>query len=367
MYLTDQQKLDIVIMHQKGMTYKAIANKMAVDQRTVAFWVKRFKKDHHLKVCTENKGRKRKLSDEDALAARAMLLSGKYPGAKQVALELSRQKRVKFSASTIIRSAKLASKKAGVPQIRCTRARPVKGLSPSTIQKRLCFAKAHKTTSWSNTMFIDRKKFLFYFPKAVVHHIGWVEVGKGGRTAPRVNKPMVVNLYAGITKYGPTAVHIVAGTSKHESQYENLKGQKSRNITISEMEDVLVDTIFLEGKKIFSAQGFSQFHVLLDNDPCHKKAVENALKRWNVMYPGYDVKIIQGYPPNSPDLNPIENVWSWVQRKVQQHACANFDEFKQQVIDTFKEIPKSMLVNLFNSMKKRLADVIIKNGGKTKY
>jgi transposase len=367
MYLTTRQKLDIVILHGKGMSYKAIANKLGIDQRTVSFWVKRFTNEQHLNVSTKNRGRKRKLTDEDALSARAMLLSGKFPGAKQVANEISKHKNVEISASTVIRSAKWVSSKTGAPQIRCARSRPVKQLNPQTVKKRLSFAKAHRSTNWSTTMFIDRKKFCFFFPKACVQHMGWVEVGKGGRTAPKVNNPMVVNLYAGITKYGPTKVHIVAGTSKQTSKYLNQKAQPSRNITISEMEDVLVNTIFAEGKRIFSAQGLSHFQLLLDNDPTHKKAVQNALERWEVISPGCVVKVVANYPPHSPDLNPIENVWSWVQRKVEQKGCDNFEDFKEEVIRAFQKMPESMLRNLFKSMSKRMAAVIKNQGGKTRY
>lgn len=79
------------------------------------------------------------------------------------------------------------------------------------------------------------------------------------------------------------------------------------------------------------------------------------------------MKVVPNYPPHSPDLNPIENVWSWVQRKVQQKACATFEEFKHEVIKTFKELPKQMIDNLYGSMVKRMAAVVQNGGGKTKY
>ena len=366
MSLTHEQKLDIILLHKNGKSYNYIAHHMGVDARTVSKWVKRYQNEGHLNICTENRGRKRKLSDASAEKARALLLSGEFAGAEKVALEMLKQDNIKVSASTIIRSAKRVSAHVGAP-IRCSRAKPVKQLNAATIQKRLGFATANKSTNWSATMFVDRKKFLFFYPKTCVHHMGWVEVGKGGRTAPKVNNPMVVNLYAGITRYGPTKVHIVAGTSKHKSNYKNTKGDPSRNITLKEMEDVLLLTLLPEGRRIFSAQGISSFKVLLDNDPCHKNGFANAIEKWQKLHPGCVVSKVANYPPHSPDLNPIENVWSWVQRKVQEKACANFEEFKHEVIKTFKELPKHMIDNLYGSMVKRMAAVVQNSGGKTKY
>jgi hypothetical protein len=60
--------------------------------------------------------------------------------------------------------------------------------------------------------------------------VAWVKVGSQ-RVAPRVNHAMVVNMYAGITKFGVAKPHLVAGTSKHMSIYFNKKVQTSKNIT----------------------------------------------------------------------------------------------------------------------------------------
>lgn len=366
MSLTFEQKLDIILLHKNGKSYRSIAHHMGVDERSVSKWVNRYKNEGHLNICTKNRGRKRKLSDTSAKKARTLLLSGEFAGAKKVAMEMFKQDNIKVSGSTIIRSAKRVSEQIGAP-IRCSRAKPVKQLNAATIEKRLGFATANKSTNWSATMFVDRKKFLFFYPKTCVHHLGWVEVGKGARTAPKVNNPMVVNLYAGITRYGPTKVHVVAGTSKHKSKYTTTAGNTSRNITLKEMQDVLLLTLLPEGRRIFSTQGISSFKLLLDNDPCHKNGAARALEKWHQLHPGCVVSVVPNYPPHSPDLNPIENVWSWVQRKVQEKACGTFEEFKHEVIKTFKELPKQMIDNLYGSMVKRMAAVVQNGGGKTKY
>ncbi len=48
-------------------------------------------------------------------------------------------------------------------------------------------------------------------------------------------------------------------------------------------------------------------------------------------------------------------------------GCKSFEEFKLAVLDQVKAVPVSMLINLFNSMPKRMAKVINLVGDKTKY
>ena len=44
-----------------------------------------------------------------------------------------------------------------------------------------------------------------------------------------------------------------------------------------------------------------------DNDPPHKLA-SSHINAWDSLH-GFSVKLLTNWPPNSPDLNPIENVW----------------------------------------------------------
>jgi hypothetical protein len=104
-----------------------------------------------------------------------------------------------------------------------------------------------------------------------------------------------------------------------------------------------------------------------DNDPTHKKASQIAVGLWNTKYHGSTVKLTKFWPPNSPDLSPIENVWAWVQTKVDKVGCQNFKELKACVFETLKKVPRRMLNNLFRSMKDRLKECKDKKGEKTKY
>lgn len=73
------------------------------------------------------------------------------------------------------------------------------------------------------------------------------------------------------------------------------------------------------------------------------------------------------WPPNSPDLSPIENVWAYVDAKVQALGCKTFAEFKQAVLHELKSVPPQMLKKLYASMTNRVEVVLREKGGKTRY
>lgn len=215
MYLSDAEKVRIVTLHSMGLKTAQIAKRLSIHTKTATKWVKRFEDQGSLTIVSHGRGRKAKLTEEQSRRCAALLVSGRFSGARQVAMEIENEHGIKVSATTVCRRAKLVSKVDGAP-IKAVRSLPVKELSASTIQKRVAFCKANKfkgTKGWSTTMFTDRKKFHFNFPGAKVHQVAWVKVGSK-RVAPRVNHAMVVNMYAGITPFGVTKPHLVAGTSK---------------------------------------------------------------------------------------------------------------------------------------------------------
>ena len=212
--------------------------------------------------------------------------------------------------STIIRHARKAAKNEGKP-IRVVRGLPSKDLSNANKAKRLNFALENRGRSWGNVMVTDRKEFHFYYPGVQVKPMKWIRKGEKW-VAPKVNHAQVVNLYAGITKYGVTKAHIVAGTSHHVSKFNNNKGQPSKNITSAEYEQVVQHTFLPEGKRLFGGVGVSQWVLQQDNDPTHKKASIKVLRAHNGKLSTMHASLLENWPPNSPDLRPIENLWGYL-------------------------------------------------------
>ena len=71
---------------------------------------------------------------------------------------------------------------------------------------------------------------------------------------------------------------------------------------------------------------------------------------------------------NSPDLMPMENLFSILNEKVYcDREPQTLDELKNRIIKAWREITIDCLKSLLHSMPKRLESVIDKNGGHCGY
>ena len=73
------------------------------------------------------------------------------------------------------------------------------------------------------------------------------------------------------------------------------------------------------------------------------------------------------WPAQSPDLNPIENLWSILDRRLKNRKCNSEAELFQVLQDGWKDLPVSLLDNLATSMPRRIAAVLAAKGMPTKY
>lgn len=70
-------------------------------------------------------------------------------------------------------------------------------------------------------------------------------------------------------------------------------------------------------------------------------------------------------PSNSPDLNPIENVWHIMKQRITAMKPSNEQELRDAVRIAWESITPDILSNLLNSMPERMQDVIDNNGDRT--
>lgn len=99
-----------------------------------------------------------------------------------------------------------------------------------------------------------------------------------------------------------------------------------------------------------------------DGDPKHTAKV---VQKWLM---DQNFQLMQ-WPAQSPDLNPIENLWSIVKRRLGQYnsAPSNLANLWERVHEEWRRIPKEILENLVESMPDRIESVIKNKGLWTKY
>uniref|UniRef100_A0A9J8DLJ4 Tc1-like transposase DDE domain-containing protein n=1 Tax=Cyprinus carpio carpio TaxID=630221 RepID=A0A9J8DLJ4_CYPCA len=76
---------------------------------------------------------------------------------------------------------------------------------------------------------------------------------------------------------------------------------------------------------------------------------------------------VLNWPANSPDLNPIENLWDIVKRKLRDARPNTLDELKAAIEASWASITPQQCHRLIASMPRRIEAVISAKGFPTKY
>lgn len=76
---------------------------------------------------------------------------------------------------------------------------------------------------------------------------------------------------------------------------------------------------------------------------------------------------VMDWPPQSPDLNPIENLWSTLKIEIPKHNPKSAKHLFEIVKQEWDKIAASKCESLVRSMPRRCKAVIKAKGGATKY
>lgn len=104
------------------------------------------------------------------------------------------------------------------------------------------------------------------------------------------------------------------------------------------------------------------WRLMQDNAPCHtSKAVKAYLARKRVEF--------IDWPPYSPDLNPIENIWQWMKHVLETEypVCKSADDIEDRFFAIWETITPEMCQHYCSNYERRLLAVIEAQGGYTKY
>jgi transposase len=195
---------------------------------------------------------------------------------------------------------------------------------------------------WETVLWSDETK-IELFGRNSTNHI-WRK--KGEAYAPKCTIPTVkfgggsIMVWGCFCSSGVGQLHIIEGT---------MNGEKYREI----LERQLLPSV--RSLKLKRGWTFQQ-----DNDPKH---TANETKKW---FGKKRISVLE-WPSQSPDLNPIENLWRELKLKIQSRDPKNITELKKICMQEWNKIASESCKRLIVNYSKRLAAVITNKGYATKY
>ncbi len=211
-------------------------------------------------------------------------------------------------------------------------------------QKRLTWAveKNNWTVAqWSKVLFSDESKFCISFgnqgPRV------WRKSGEAQNPCclkSSVKFPQSVMIWAAMSSAGVGPLCFLKST-----------------VNAAIYEEILEHFMLPSADKLY---GDADFIFQQDLAPAH---TAKGTKSW---FNDHGVTVLD-WPANSPDLNPIENLWGIVKRKMRDTRPNNADDLKATVKETWASIPPQQCHKLITSMPRRIEAVIKAKGAPTKY
>jgi transposase len=326
----------ILILNEEGFSIRKIEEKTSVPRSTIAHFLKRTRERGYMERKVGS-GRHSLLGDAKLKVLREIHKNNRKISAPKLNKIFSEKTNITVSTQTIRNSLN----KLGIFASRSIQ-KPL--LSKKNILSRfdICTRWSYRPeTFWETVIFSDECKFNLFTSDGIQYV--WREPGK--RLDSRYLSSTIKHGGGNIMTWGCISskgvgrlVFIERKMDKYE--YVNIL---SNNLRESASEMGLEDFVFQH-----------------DNDPKHSsKHVKGFLEESRI-------KVLE-WPSQSPDLNPIEHIWSHMKRKLAGKLFKNKTELKEELTRLWNGISMKIAKNLVRSMPRRIRQVLKANGGHINY
>lgn len=323
-----EEKRDIIQnLRKQGKTYREIKDMLGCSDQMISNAIKYEKRP-------EMRGRKRKTSSVDD--RRIVRYSKEDPSASSKKI----QKDLNLSVSDVTIRRRLMEN-----NLFARSPRKVPLLSKKQVTARLKFAQDHLTwpaEKWRNILWTDESKIVLFGGTGSREY---VRRPPNTEYAPKYTRKTVkhggskVMIWGSFSYSGVGPIHLIEGIM---DQHVYVKILREVMLPYAEW-NMPIKWIFQQ-----------------DNDPKHTSKLAKEWFRVN----GVEV---MSWPAQSPDLNPIENLWGDVKKRVSEVRPSNAEDLWNTVRNAWQQIPSRRCQDLIDSMPRRCVAVIKNKGYSTKY
>lgn len=335
-HLSENKRAIIIHLHKNGKSQREISRETSCSRNGVQVTIKRWLEEGTLKE-RDGRGRKKRVTSRVERRLVRLSMANRHLTSPELSRELELSTGTKLASSTVRRVLRENGLKG-------CKARKKPLVSEQQRKARVEWARQHANWTvddWKKVLFSDESTF------TIQNHRGnaWVrrrpgEEYKANCILPTIKHPVGVMVWGCFAASGAGRLHIVNGTMNAIKYCGVLE-----NSMLKSAEDLF------EGPWVFQQ----------DNAPCHTARI---VKEWMGTHNVSNLK----WPAVSPDLNPIENLWSKMGTLVSKHKPRNKIALIEVIIKSwFRIISPDLLQRLVSSMPTRCQAVINSNGWPTKY
>ena len=340
--MAKRQKLDysvrqaIVKLHKEKHTIREISEKVKRSKSVVDRVVKSYNDTGKI-VSAFKTGRPCKTSAREDRIMQRMSLKDRFKSCTEI-------KRIMNSTSCVNVSRQTVSRRLQEIGLfnRTSRKKPL--VSSKNKKKRLEFANRYVIwtyENWAKVFFSDESKFNLF--------------GNDGKNnvKRRIGERLSAKCTKKTVKFGGGSV-MVFGMFSSQGTTPLVRLQTRVNTQI--YKNIVQDQVV----PIIQTLSFDWATIMQDNAPCHEaKVVLSYLSE-------QDFEIMD-WPPQSPDLNPIENLWKTLVVKLMERNPTNTEDLWVKLQEEWSQISIEGCQELIRSCSRRCAAVIESKGSFTKY